>query len=120
MSAASAAHRLATPVKFRRRALDDIARYEVWRSRRNPSWRPIGADLVDTIERAVSAYASFEAIPAPLLAVRGQLALLKRLLIPVRSKVFRVYVGPGRQRGEISVRRIRHPSRRLIEAEETK
>jgi len=117
MSAASAAHRVATEVRFRRTALDDIARYEAWRSRRNPSWRPIGADLIDAIEHAVSSYASFEAIPAPLLAVRGQVALLKRLLVPVRSKVFRVYVGPGRQRGETSVRRVRHPSRQLIEGE---
>jgi hypothetical protein len=117
MSAASAALRVATAVKFRRGALDDIVRYEAWRVRRNPSWRPIGNDLVEAIERTVSSYPSFEAVPAPLLAVRGQVALLKRLLIPVRSKVFRVYVGPGRQQGEISVRRIRHPSLKSIEGE---
>ena len=108
---------MTTEVRFCRTALDDITRYETWRSRRGPSWRPVGPDLIDAIEHAVSLYASFEAIPAPLLAVRGQVAPLKRLLVPVRSKVFRIYVGPGRQRGEISVRRVRHPSRQLIEGE---
>ena len=115
MRAANAAPRVPTAVKFRRDALDDIARYEAWRFRRNPSWHTIGHELIDAIDHTVSSYSSFEAIPASLLAVRGQVALLKRLLIPVRSKVFRVYVGPGRQRGEISVRRIRHPSRKSLE-----
>src|SRR5579859_7410049 len=116
MSAANAALRVATAVKFRRGALDDIARYEAWRFRRNPSWHPIGHELIDAIEHTVSLYSSFEAIHAPLLAVRGQVVLLKRLLIPVRSKVVRVYVGSGRQRDVISVRRIRHPSRKSIES----
>jgi hypothetical protein len=106
---------VAAAVGFRRAALDDIARYEAWRIRQNPSWRSIGSDLVDAIQQAASRYPTFDAIPVPLLTARGRTAFLKRLLVPVRSKVFRVYVGPGREPGEISVRRVLHPSRRSIE-----
>ena len=100
---------MASAVTFRRAALDDIVRYESWRTQQNPSWRPIGPDLIDAIVQAANQHSTFEAIPAPLLAVRGQVALLKRVLVPVRSKIFRVYVGRGRAYGTISVRRVLHP-----------
>lgn len=102
-------------VRFTQASLEDIARYEAWRLRRNGAWRPIGDALIEAITKAAERFPSFDAVPMPLLAIDGHGALVKRLLVPVRSKVFRVYVGPGRERDVISVRRVRHPARRTIE-----
>ena len=102
-------------VRFRRSALNDIARYGAWRDSQNRNWSPISEALLDAIAHAAGRFDSFDEIPAPLLAVNGEAAPLKRLLVPVRSKVFRVYVGPGRNAGDISVRRVRHPSQEPLD-----
>lgn len=92
-----------------------MVRYEAWRRHENPDWRPVDEELIDVIERVVSRFESFEHIPARLLGVEGKHAPVKRLLVKVRSKIFRVYVGRGRRRGQISIRRVRHPARKPIE-----
>ena len=105
---------MASHVVFRRRAVLDILRYESWREAINPGWVPIGEDLLDAVHAAAARYPSFAAIPFKPLQLRGEVSAVKRLLIVVRSKVFVVYVGRGRRAGQISVRRIRHPSQRPI------
>jgi hypothetical protein len=102
-------------VRFTQAALDDIAGYEVWRTRQGRGWRLIGDELVDAIVAAVGKFESYESVPVPPLSVRGQRASVKRLLVTVRAKAFRVYVGPAREQDGISVRRVRHPGRRPIE-----
>lgn len=102
-------------VRFTQAALDDIVRYEAWRMARRRGWVAIGDDLLDAIVAAVGAFESYERIPAPPLGVRGQRAPVKRILVTVRAKAFRVYVGPTRDVGAISVRRVRHPARSPIE-----
>lgn len=102
-------------VRFRREALRDIGRYEAWRESVDQGWQPIADTLLSAIQQTVARYASFDDIPAVLMMVRGQPAPVKRMLVPVRSKAFRVYVGPGRHSGEITVRRVRHPSQEPLE-----
>lgn len=90
-------------------------RYEAWRERQHRGWAPISDALLDAIARSVGRFDSFDQIPAPLLALHGEIAQAKRVLVPVRSKVFRVYVGRGRLGGEISVRRVLHPAQEPLE-----
>jgi hypothetical protein len=106
---------VAAIVRFRRSALDDIARYEAWREGQDRHWAPIAYALLDAIVQAAGRFDSFDQIPAPRLALNGEVAQVKRLLVPVRSKVFRVYVGRGRRADEISVRRVQHPSQEPLE-----
>lgn len=102
-------------VRFRKEAIEDIDRYEAWRERQEHSWQPINDALVRAIVSALSRYDAFDEIPARLLSVRGERAQVKRVLVRVRSKVFRVYIGPGRVGGVIAVRRIRHPAQPPLE-----
>lgn len=102
-------------VRFAKAALDDIAGYEAWRFRQDRAWPPIGDDLVDAILAAVGRFESYDSVPAPPLSLRGQRAPVKRLLVTVRAKAFRVYVGPAREPDGITVRRVRHPARHTIE-----
>jgi len=81
----------------------------------NPEWEPITDDLLDAVRHVAAQYGSFAEIPFKPLALRGGVAQVKRLLVPVRSKIFLAYVGRGRRSDQISIRRIRHPSQRSME-----
>ena len=95
--------------------IPQTARYELWRERQNPQWEPIAAQLLDVVHAAASAHPSFEGIPSRILMARGEPRPVKRLLVPIRSKVFKVNVSQGSRPGQIVVRRVLHPFRRSIE-----
>ena len=105
---------MASHVVFRRRAVQDVLRYELWRERTNPDWEPIGEELLAVVHEAAARYRSFVEVPFKPLQLRGEVSPVKRILVVVRSKVFVAYVGRGRHTGQISVRRVRHPSQRPL------
>lgn len=100
-------------VLYRPTALAALERYDRFRARRG--YEPIGDEILDAIEERLQAPATWEEVPAPVYRVRGEALPVKRLLVRVRSKTFKVYVRPGPLPVVAAVTHIRHPGRRPIE-----
>ena len=61
-------------------------------------------------------YTSFDALPMPRLRLPSEETTIKRLLVLVRSKRFRVYVGPTEHGDEVAIIRVLPPSQPPLEA----
>lgn len=100
-------------VLFRRGALAAVHRYD--RFRRRQGYEPIGAEILGAIEERLARPETWEEIAAPAYRVRGEAVPVKRLLVRVRSKQFKVYVRPGPRPVVAAVTHVRHPGQRPIE-----
>ena len=100
-------------VLYRPRALAAVERYD--RYRQAHGYDRIGEELLGAIERSLLPRQSWDEIAAPAFRVRGEPLPVKRILVTVRSKGFKVYVLPVQRPGAVGIAAIRHPGQHWIE-----
>lgn len=96
-----------------RRALDEIERYDKFRVAKGYS--PVGDAILDALKIRLGPIRTWVDIPAPVFRIRAEPTTVKRLLLTVRSKVFKVYVLKASPESAAVVVDIRHPAQRPIE-----